>query len=194
MARSRIIRPEFFTHLDLYRAEQESGLPLRLAYAGLWCAADREGRFKWEPEVLKLTALPFDVVDFGAVLEALEKAGLILGYSEAGKRYGFIPSFHRHQPIHHREAPSRCPAPPSAPAPEKPGLIPEKAGLGPGKGRVEPSASTSTSTSVSTSTSTSPSAETVDEKRHRLKAGLRLLGTGTATAGIPNGEHPEAIA
>ena len=42
MARIRTIKPEFFRHADLYEAERETGLPLRLAFAGLWTAADRE--------------------------------------------------------------------------------------------------------------------------------------------------------
>ena len=48
MARIRTIKPEFFRHEALYEAEHETGLPLRVAYAGLWTAADREGRFQWK--------------------------------------------------------------------------------------------------------------------------------------------------
>jgi hypothetical protein len=68
MARIRTIKPEFFRHADLYEAEKETGLPLRLAFAGLWTAADREGRFKWRPRELKLDCLPHDEVDFHACL------------------------------------------------------------------------------------------------------------------------------
>ena len=60
MARIRTIKPEFFHHHRLYRAELDAKLPLRLAFAGLWCAADREGRFEWEPEQLKAAILPYD--------------------------------------------------------------------------------------------------------------------------------------
>jgi hypothetical protein len=70
LARIRTIKPEFFRHADLYEAEKETGLPLRLAFAGLWTAADREGRFKWRPRELKLDCLPHDDVDFSRVLDA----------------------------------------------------------------------------------------------------------------------------
>ena len=58
MARIRTIKPEFFRHEALFEAEQATGLPLRVAYAGLFTAADREGRFKWSPRSLKLDCLP----------------------------------------------------------------------------------------------------------------------------------------
>ena len=57
MARIRTIKPEFFRHEALFEAEHRAGLPLRLAFAGLWTAADREGRFKWRPRQLKLDVL-----------------------------------------------------------------------------------------------------------------------------------------
>ena len=33
MARIRTIKPDFFRHYDLYQAEKETGLPVRLAFA-----------------------------------------------------------------------------------------------------------------------------------------------------------------
>ena len=60
MARIRTIKPEFYRHHDLFLAEKESGLPLRLAFSGLWLCADKEGRFKWNPNQLKLDELPYD--------------------------------------------------------------------------------------------------------------------------------------
>ena len=71
VARIRTIKPEFFRHAGLFDLEQETGLPLRVAFAGLWTAADREGRFAWKPRELKLDCLPFDLVDFSRVLDAL---------------------------------------------------------------------------------------------------------------------------
>ena len=47
--RIRTVKPEFFTHEGLFDAEKATKLPLRVAFVGLWCAADREGRFRWEP-------------------------------------------------------------------------------------------------------------------------------------------------
>ena len=42
MSRTRLIKPAFFKHAELYAAEAESGLRLRIAFAGLWTVADRE--------------------------------------------------------------------------------------------------------------------------------------------------------
>lgn len=111
MARIRTIKPEFFRHAGLFDAETETGLPLRLAFAGLWTAADREGRFKWRPSELKLDALPFDNVDFSRVLDALTTRGFIVRYTSEGKDYGYIPSWRDHQHINHRESDSVLPDP-----------------------------------------------------------------------------------
>lgn len=111
MARIRTIKPEFFRHEGLFEAEKETGLPLRVAFAGLWSAADRDGRFKWSPRNLKLDALPFDDVDFSRVLDALATRGHIKKYTSNGKEYGFIPSWKEHQVINNRESASDLPDP-----------------------------------------------------------------------------------
>lgn len=113
MPRIRTIKPELYRHLKLFEAEQACGLPLRLAFTGLLTCADREGRFKWEPRVLKLDVLPFDEVDFAAVLNTLAKTGLILRYCVEEEFYGVIPSWHKHQRINPHEPSSQLPAPPS---------------------------------------------------------------------------------
>lgn len=114
MARIRSIKPEFFRHEALFEAERSTGLPLRLAFAGLWTVADREGRFVWSPRNLKLDCLPHDEVDFSAVLDALDAGGFIVRYEVEGKTYGAIPSWHEHQHINQREATSKLPAQPGA--------------------------------------------------------------------------------
>lgn len=111
MARIRTIKPGFFKHDVLFDAEKESGLPLRVAFAGLWTVADREGRFKWQPRVIKVDVLPYDEVDFAAVLEALRSVGLVRRYTIGGKEYGFIPTFKEHQHVNKNEAPSAIPGP-----------------------------------------------------------------------------------
>lgn len=112
MARIRTIKPEFFDHVGLFDAEQETGLPLRLAYIGLWTQADREGRFIYEPRRLKARILPFDDVDFLRVLDALTTRGFIQTYEIAEKKYAFIPSWHDHQSINNKEKESSLPSPP----------------------------------------------------------------------------------
>lgn len=112
MARIRTIKPEFFRHEALFEAEHKTGLPLRLAFAGMFTVADREGRFKWRPRQLKLDVLPFDELDFGAVMSALAEHGFIVRYSVDGEEYGAIPSWARHQVINNRESASVLPGQP----------------------------------------------------------------------------------
>ena len=165
MARSRIVKPDFFQHSGLFDAESETGLPLRLSFLGLWGHCDREGRFRWKPRELKLGILPFDPVDFGEVLAALESHGFVVGYEVDGERYGWIPSLGKHQHFHHREAKSLIPPCPAKARPS-PGLGSTKArpsprpaldqdSLGEAKARPSPTASASTSASASASTSAS---------------------------------------
>jgi len=109
VARIRTIKPEFFRNAKLYDSEQETGLPLRLVYAGLWTAADRDGRFKWNPRELKLDCLPYDDVDFSRVLHALSTRGYIVHYASESGEYGCIPSWNKHQVINNRETASILP-------------------------------------------------------------------------------------
>ena len=109
--RIRTIKPDFFLHDDLFEAEKESKLPLRIAYIGLWCAADREGRFKWEPRRLGAAILPYDMIDFSRVLDALTTRGFIERHASQNIDFGVIPSFVRHQVINNRESDSVLPEP-----------------------------------------------------------------------------------
>jgi len=94
--RIRTIKPEFFTHEGLYELEVETKLPIRVAFAGLWCAADREGRFKWEPRRLGIHILPYDKCEFSRVLDALTTRGFVVRYASNGSVFGFIPTFPHH--------------------------------------------------------------------------------------------------
>jgi hypothetical protein len=109
--RIRTIKPEFFHHEGLFEAEAETKLPLRVAFAGLWCIADREGRFKWEPRRIGVQVLPYDGVDFSRVLDALTTRGFVLRYRVGDACFGFIPSFLKHQVINNRESQSILPDP-----------------------------------------------------------------------------------
>lgn len=111
MARIRTIKPSFFRHEGLFEAERETELPLRVAFAGLWTAADKEGRFRWAPRTLKLDCLPHDDVDFSRVLDALATRGFIVMYRVDGKDYGYLPTWKAHQVINNRESPSELPEP-----------------------------------------------------------------------------------
>ena len=109
--RIRTIKPEFFHHEGLFEAEMETKLPLRVAFAGLWCIADREGRFKWEPRRIGVQVLPYDGVDFSRVLDALATRAFVLKYRVGDACFGWIPSFLKHQVINNRESESILPDP-----------------------------------------------------------------------------------
>lgn len=110
MARIRTIKPEFFLHDELFELEQETGLPVRLAFIGLWTQCDREGRFKWRPLRLKAAILPYDSVDMSRVLHALNTRGFLVKYANETGEYGVIPSFKNHQVINNKESKSDLPA------------------------------------------------------------------------------------
>lgn len=109
MGRIRTIKPGFYKHEDLYEAEKASGLPLRVAFSGLWTVCDRDGRFAWKPRTLKTDVMPYDELDFSDVLEALVKFGFVEKYTAAGREYGQVPTFGEHQVINPREAKSVIP-------------------------------------------------------------------------------------
>ena len=109
MGRIRTIKPEFFQHSGLFDAEIETGLPLRLAFAGLWTCCDREGRFRWRIRELKVAILPYDECDFSRVLDALATRGFLVRYAIGTEIYGAIPSWKQHQFINNREPQSDIP-------------------------------------------------------------------------------------
>jgi len=111
MARQRFIKPGFFVHGELYDAEASSGLPLRIAFAGLWCQSDKRGVFRAKARELKNAVLPYDDVDMDDVLRCLHRAGFVQLYVVDGKEYGFIPTFQQHQTFHVNERPSNDPGP-----------------------------------------------------------------------------------
>ncbi len=113
MSRIRTVKPELFKHEALFDAEQNSKLPLRLAFIGLLTVVDCEGRFKWRPRTIKLEVLPHDLIDFASVLNALESGGFIQRYEVDGESYGWIPTFTKHQRLQTKEltAGSLLPAP-----------------------------------------------------------------------------------
>jgi len=108
--RIRTIKPEAFTDYDLWKAEADTGLPVIRCYAGLWCCADREGRFPWKPEELKTAICPYDALDFSRVLDALTTRGFLVHYASRGSEYGVVLTFTLHQVVNNREAPSTIPS------------------------------------------------------------------------------------
>lgn len=105
MARSRNIKPGFFTNEDLV----ELDFATRLLFAGLWTQADRDGRLEDRPKKLKMAIFPADNVDVDAMLSSLHGAKLIVRYSVNGVQYIRIPSWSKHQNPHHTEKASEIP-------------------------------------------------------------------------------------
>lgn len=104
MARIRTVKPEFFTSEDIISLSPFA----RLLYIGMWCEADREGRFAWKPNTLKLRYFPADNIEIYSLCDEIVEAGLVVKY---GDGLAFIPSFSKHQSINPREAASTLPAP-----------------------------------------------------------------------------------
>jgi len=153
MARTRMLSPQFFLHDGLYDAEKRSGLPLRLAYAGIWCQTDRRGVFEWRPRVLQSAIMPYDRdVDFAAVLSALKEAGFVETFTVDDREYGWIRRFAKWQTFHFRES-TKFPAPP--------GWEDAEPRASPGPALGEPGASPTASASVTASVTASASASVV---------------------------------
>ncbi len=111
MVKMRPIKPGFLKDHGLFAGEIETGLPLRVAFAGLLACTDREGRFRWRSAELKLDCLPFDDVDFGAVLDALAARGFLVKYAAGGEVFGHVPTWRDHRVINSMERASELPEP-----------------------------------------------------------------------------------
>jgi hypothetical protein len=109
--RIRTVKPELFTDEKLWDLGVETGLPVLQAFIGLWCFADREGRFEWRPRALRAMTLPFWEGDMASVLEALASRSFIVRYTVNGNDYGYVRTFAQHQVINNREVPSEIPPP-----------------------------------------------------------------------------------
>lgn len=108
--RARNIKPGFFENEELAQLPFEA----RLLFAGLWCYADREGRFEWRVKRIKALLFPYDEMSLDVItchLMSLHAMTLILQYKYENELYGFIPNFLKHQHPHPHEARSMCPDP-----------------------------------------------------------------------------------
>jgi hypothetical protein len=99
MARSRTLKPSFFTN------DQLAELPfwVRLLFQGLWTAADRDGLLEDKPKKLKATLFPYDDVDVNDGLGQLAKAGFIARYDANGTPAICVTNFAKHQNPHPKE-------------------------------------------------------------------------------------------
>lgn len=107
MARSRNIKPGFFTNEDLV----EFDFPTRLLFVGLWTVADKSGRLQDRPKKIKIDVFPADNVDVDAMLQTLHNGGFIARYEIDGGKFIQITNWTKHQNPHHTEKASEIPAP-----------------------------------------------------------------------------------
>ncbi|WP_223553420.1 DnaT-like ssDNA-binding domain-containing protein [Pseudomonas sp. BF-R-01] len=105
MARARNIKPGLFSNELLVE------LPAfdRLAFIGLWCLADREGRLEDRVKRIKIELFPCDDYDVDAGLARLAAAGFIFRYQVSGHSVIEIVNFQKHQSPHGSEKDSTLP-------------------------------------------------------------------------------------
>ena len=111
MARSRTIRPSFFTSFSLAKVSRDA----RLFFTGLWIEADDDGRLIDSPKLLAGSIFPHDS-DVTAKkvtrwLDELVGIGAVARYEAGGGQYLLIPGFAEHQKVPH-PSPSKLPPPP----------------------------------------------------------------------------------
>lgn len=104
--RARNLKPTFFKNPDL----ADLGPIAQLLFAGLWCLADKEGRLKDQPRVIKAEVFPYYDADVNGELTKLERLGFVRRYVASGMAVIEVLSFRKHQSPHHTEKASDLPA------------------------------------------------------------------------------------
>jgi len=118
MSRIRNIKPEYFVHEGI----NDMSIAARLMLPGIWTCCDKHGRFEWKPRTLKNKILPFDVLDFEALMLEAVAGGFITRYNVNGQQYGQAVNWTKHQAIGTREKDAKFeyPAPSPKADPEPP--------------------------------------------------------------------------
>jgi hypothetical protein len=89
MARIRSIHPGFWTDEAVVSVSRDA----RLFLIGIWNQCDDKGVFEWKPVGLLMRIFPADQMDVVGLLAELEKADLIRGFEEDGRKYGAVRNF-----------------------------------------------------------------------------------------------------
>jgi len=109
MARSRILKPEFWSDEKLAQVSRE----VRLTFAGLWTCSDDYGVTKGHPAWLKSQIFPYDtdltLTQFQEWLADLERIGVIDPFTANGESFFYIRNFSEHQKV---DRPSKMRNPP----------------------------------------------------------------------------------
>lgn len=93
MSRIRSIHPGIWTDEAFVALSPYA----RLLFIGMWNECDDKGTFAWSPLKLKMRVLPADNIDVGALLAEIEAQGFIARYDFAGRPFGAVRNFCRHQ-------------------------------------------------------------------------------------------------
>lgn len=103
--RARNLKPGFFKNPEL----ADAGPIAQLLFAGLWLMADKEGRLKDQPRVIKAELFPYYEVDVNGELTVIERLGHIHRYVADGIAVIEVCNFKKHQSPHHTEKGSDLP-------------------------------------------------------------------------------------
>jgi hypothetical protein len=108
--RGRNINPKIYQNYELADAECDTKLPLFKFLTGLWCYADKEGRFSWDLRKLQINIFPFHPqTDILAMLDILVKQDVVRKYEVKGKQYGWLVRFRYYQYLAKKEPTSLFP-------------------------------------------------------------------------------------
>lgn len=104
--RARNIKPGFFKNPEL----ADAGPIAQMLCIGLWCMADKEGRLKDQPRVIKAEVFPYYDVDVHRELTVIQRLGHIRRYKVDGIAVIEVINFRKHQSPHHTERASSLPS------------------------------------------------------------------------------------
>lgn len=104
--RARNLKPGFFKNAEL----ADAGPIAQLLFAGLWLMADKEGRLKDQPRVIKAELFPYYDADVNGELTVLARLGHVRRYVTDRIAVIEIINFKKHQSPHHTERASELPA------------------------------------------------------------------------------------
>lgn len=110
MARSRMIKPEFFNDEKLAILSRDS----RMLFVGMWVMGDDYGVVKGHNRWLQSQVFPYEAIPhetFDGWLKELEQAGLVVRFEHSGEQFIYICNFTKHQKVD-RPSKSRNPSPP----------------------------------------------------------------------------------
>lgn len=93
MARIRSVHPGLFTDEAFVSLSPMA----RIFLVGLWTQAYDDGVFEWKPLGIKMKIIPGDNADASAILDEIERAGIVRRFDHRGKQFGAIRNFMRWQ-------------------------------------------------------------------------------------------------